>query len=364
MGQTGIDDLTKYIMAKSDRELDEYMVRNVTHWFWAIMTNRTRWVIEYNDDIIPNYFGISLAPSNSGKSWIYKQIIKLMNIKEYEHKMRSSWKYHSTIEGKLITVSREKDIKTLVPFDSASTTQAIQKVGEAFGTCCAGSVNFINEEMFATASDAILDKLYMAYDGIYQASVIKGDDENLSYEDHTDVPTNLLGMTALAVVLDDKMKMKHFISKLKQGLFRRSFVTMKMNSKTKIKKPQKYELSEKTKNLINSAPKQERMTLSKEADDLFFSILKESVEGTSGGEYADLRDPYKILKLAGIRAYSDARNIITKDDIKYAKWFEEITFNMAVEFTELKNTFAHAYRVMSIEPVTLMSLKRYSVVDD
>ena len=363
----GIDETVKYVKAKADREIDDFLIRNVAHWFWSILANRKRKHIVYGSEKkIPNYFGIVLAPSNVGKSWILKQFIDLTNINEYEKRVKKAWGINNLDqEGELISISRERDIKCLVPFDNTSTEQGIQKVGEAYSTAMCGSVNFINEEMFATASDTILNKLYTAYDGIYQAPQILGDNEKLSYQDAYEVPTNMLGLTALSVVLDDKQKMKSFITKLKQGLFRRSFVTMTMKQGS-VKVPDFYEINKNIKDLINGDYEKDmrnEIELSDEASKLFLEI-REKIQNQQDEQYSDLQDPYKTLKLAGIRAYSRGSSMIEISDIQYAEDFREKTHQMAVDFTDLKNTFANAYRVMVKQEVNLMVLKKLGIVED
>ncbi len=68
-----IDDVVQWIMSESDRTLDENMVRNATHWFFSIITNRKNKFINISMNHIPmNYFGIVCAGSNSGKGYISK----------------------------------------------------------------------------------------------------------------------------------------------------------------------------------------------------------------------------------------------------------------------------------------------------
>jgi len=359
----GIEETVKYVKAKADRHIDDFLIRNVAHWFWAILANRKNKYILYGiEKKIPNYFGIALASSNVGKSWILKQFIELLDTKHYEEVIRGQWKNKARGDD---VVSRKRDIKCLVPFDNSSTKQGIQKVGEAFSFALCGSVNFVNEEMFATANDAILDKLYTAYDGIYQAPQILGDEEKIAYEDAFDVSTNLLGMTALSVVLDDKIKMKNFITKLKQGLFRRSFVTMTLKQGDD-KIPEYYEINNYVKSIINGETiknEENEILLEDDASDLFLDIRR-NIKKQEDDQYSELQDPYKTLKLAGIRAYSRGSSRITVEDINYAEDFRKTTHRMAVDFTDMKNTFANAYRIMVKQEVNLMVLKKLGIVED
>jgi hypothetical protein len=183
----------------------------------------------------------------------------------------------------------------------------------------------------------------------------------------------MLGLTALSVVLDDKNKMQHFITKLKQGLFRRSFITLKQASKKKIKKPFDYEVdkeildfvhtSKRTKVYLENEP--EYITLTEEAEEYMYEIMQKNADQQMfNQEFGALIDDMKILKLAAIYAYSEYRFVIEKSDLKYAERFERKTFDMALEFIELKNTFAVAYRSMLLEPMNRMIMKRKNIIPD
>jgi len=354
-----IDDVVKGIMAKSDRLLQEDMVRNIVHWGFSVLANRTHKRIEVDsDERMLNYYGIVFSGSNTGKTWVLNKMKALIEADggRYLEKLRESFDRNSEINGDRTTNADKTFISIFSPYNMESTVQGIHKTAEAMGTCSMsnGSLNFYSDELFASAKKDIMDRLVMGHDGEYQAPIIKGSkEENDRYEDVSGLPTNLIGMSAIDGILRETTKLSVFMGDLERAWFKRSFITIDDEHKKGRKEREDYQLSNETKDYIFALQYEEQTSKIKigyDAEILFDKMRDKIFSGV--GRYNGLRNPYNALSLAGIRCVADSRNEISGDDMQYAIDFEDRCFKMGVRFCRLEEPFMRAFYELTLEAMS------------
>jgi hypothetical protein len=193
-----------------------------------------------------------------------------------------------------------------------------------------------------------MDMLIDGYDGVYHAPIIKGkEDEDMEYQEVRDLPTNFIGLSSMAQVYRHK-DISDFINNLKGGWFRRSYIAM-LDKTISYKEPSVDEKAKKAAiNFISNIPQiKGDMVLDGEAMRIFKTIRKDMINDASVVEFGELRDPYKIAKLAAIYAYADGRGTITAEDMMYAQQFDMKCFQDAVSFCRMEHDFVRAFYMLT-----------------
>jgi hypothetical protein len=353
-----IDLMTEYIIKKADRVLDDRFVRNAVHWIHAILLNRRRVRLILGDSAFyVNYYGINVAGSRSGKTWVMNKLKPMgigsngeyeLMLKRHFKEGKSSLYKHSTADPRFL--------EPIVNGKRESTTQGIHKIAEALQVASlnGGSMNFLIDEMFTTAKIDILEALLEGYDGNYSKPNIKGSEED-TYEEVNDLPTNFFGMSSPEPLFNDKSKKEGFMNMLKTGWFRRSFLVDISDARTKAKRPERNTIPD----LINErilTPHTTDITLTPTAEELFYEINTMVMEDET--QYAEMKDPYTMLKLAGLRAYGDFRTKITEEDLEYAMNFWEECFIDSKNIIMMEHDFIRIFANISKREMTENELVR------
>jgi len=350
-----IDDITQMIMEKSDRTLEENIVRNSVHHLAAILVNRRRKQIIMGDNVLlVNYFGLVIAGSNFGKGHISKTLTGLLSKEIYEKNatdqidaMASGGSSHFGVDTDIKELKRF--VTTIVSPNKESTTQGIHKMAEAMSVAgTVGSMNFLNNEFFSTASGEILEQMLEGYDGIFHKPNIKGGD-SAKYFDVENLPVNLIGYSAIGPLLNNQKSFQTFSSLMETGWFRRTWMTTDREHIKKAKRPGDYILQPSTIDYLekNSMAELEvdftDMEVSIQAMHRFEQYREELINSEHEVEFGEFRDAYKVIRLAGIRAAMEEREEILVEDLEYAMDFERHCHMEASEMLSMKDDFVLAY---------------------
>ena len=347
------DEIFNYINARSDRTLDEQMVRTMIYWLLAVVVNKKKRTIRIgHGSVLVNYYGLVFAKSNSGKSYILKLLLDMFDDKTYTAMLNHLFdiRTENIPNGDSVdTAMQKKFIKAFPPIKKDSTTQAIHKAAEAIGTAATtnGSFNIYSDEFFANASEPILDMLVEGHDGIYKAPMIKGkkDEEFLEYTDIEGLTTNVLGLSSTAAIMKDQKQLSRFIGEMERAWFKRSFVyfndrfTPKAKDLYEITNP---ELSKETRYLFDMSADAvqecpDELEMSELVAEAFNETRKSYINGDIKSKFASLLDVYKTLKLAGILCAANHRTTIDIDDWEKAKEFDMNAFRHAEDFCSLEH---------------------------
>ena len=354
------DELIAYVMDRSDRTVDPAMVETMVYWFLSVVINKKKRHIKLGrNKMLVNFYGLVFAKSNSGKSYILNLLLELFDEKGYHFMLDSLFKERTKAlpNGDKANVAlQQKFIKAFPPIKKDSTTQAIHKAAEAISTAAFtnGSFNIYSDELFANASQPILDMLVEGHDGIYKAPMIKGnkDDLFLEYTDISDLTTNVLGLSSVAAVMKDQKALSKFIGEMERAWFKRSYVYFNDDFQPIAKEETDIRtntLSAELRHLLDMSRESvteaiEEITISPEALEIFNEHRKIFINGEIKSEFNHLLDIYKTLKLAGIICTADHRVTITSKDLQEALSYDYRAFKMATNFCTLEHPHIRAYQ--------------------
>ena len=361
------DELIKYVKDRSDRTIDDAMVECMVYWFLSVVINKKkRHIVLGRNKILINFYGLVFAKSNSGKSYILNLLLDLFDEKGYTFMLNSLFDARTKAlpnGDKADVALQKKFIKAFPPIKKDSTTQAIHKAAEAISTAAFtnGSFNIYSDELFANASQPILDMLVEGHDGIYKAPMIKGnkDDLFLEYTDISDLTTNVLGLSSVAAVMKDQKALSKFIGEMERAWFKRSYVYFNDSFQPVAKEAEDIRtntLSLELRHLLDMGKESvteciEDITISPEAMEIFNEHRKIFINGEIKSEFNHLLDIYKTLKLAGIICTADHRSTITSKDFQEALSYDYRAFTMATNFCTLEHPHIRAYQ--KLERVSL-----------
>lgn len=340
----GIEAFVRVGMKESDRTLNEDMLRNVAHWMFAVIANLKprRLVLPNGRLMLINYYGMTFARSNSGKSFTFRRAIKLLDSLKIEERYLD----HLLIDADDEVKKLQRHLVPHMVMLKESTRQGLHKAAEAamYASMYGASLNIYSEEMFADMNAPIMDALLQAYDGYIPRPTIKGGENDFDrYEDVNNLPVNFMGLSSLSQLFRRK-NVSEFIGMLEGGWFRRAFV---VNIETPVVSKD-YESAIEEREIVKEKIEEMEsnpelmITLNDEATRIFNSISKEMIDQSDIVQYGGLRDPYKMIALAAIYALSDGRAIIEAEDVMYAQQFEMRSFKAASRFCLMEHDFVRA----------------------
>lgn len=361
------DEIYEYILARSDRTLDEQMVKTMIYWLLSVVVNKKKRKVQLqHSSMLLNYYGLVFAKSNSGKSYILQLLLGMFDDKSYTAMLETLFEQRTANipnGTELETAMQKKFIKAFPPIKKDSTTQAIHKAAEAVGTAADtnGSFNIYSDEFFANASEPILDMLVEGHDGIYKAPMIKGkkDETFLEYHDIDGLTTNVLGLSSTAALMKDQKRLSAFIGEMERAWFKRSFVYFNDQFQPKAKDNQLIEIlpmSDELTYLLNMEREAVQecppdITLGDEAFVLFDETRKNYINGVNPSKFSGLLDVYKTLKLAGILCASNHRTTISEEDWKKAQSFDDMAFKHAENFCSLEHPHLRVFEEVFKAPI-------------
>ena len=182
--------------------------------------------IQYRDKLIPvNYFGISIARSGSGKSFVYGKCKELFDIHKWDQAIKISYeKANKELDNNEIYIEGEKyNLKNFLPsFENTieGTKEGLYLRTLSLSKCFSGSLNLINEEIMDIIQNSNLNAMKELYDGIFLGKVIKGSINENVYG----IKSNMLIFGSSIGLKKDEKVYNYFQKALNSGIYRRSFI--------------------------------------------------------------------------------------------------------------------------------------------
>ena len=182
--------------------------------------------IDYKDKLISiNYFGISIASSGSGKSFVYNTIKNEFDTIKWEQAVKYSYEQTNKelpnnelqIDG--ISVSL-RDFLPNYENNIEGTKEGLYLRALALSKCFVGSLNIINEEIMDIINNSNINVMKELYDGQLLGKVIKGSINENIYN----IRANMLIFGSSIGLKRDNKTYESFVKSLNSGIYRRSFI--------------------------------------------------------------------------------------------------------------------------------------------
>ena len=289
--------------------------------------------IQYkNKELKVNYFGISIARSGSGKSFVYNKIKEMFSLSKWRKALELSYnEANKELANDEITIEGENyDIKNFLPsFENTieGTREGLYLRSLAISKCFAGSINLINEEIMDTILNSNLNSMKELYDGNFLGKVIKGNINQNIYG----INANMLLFGSSTGLKNDLKIYNYFQKALNSGIYRRSFIYYEEPKELILNHTEPLEpvgvehiykiIKDNVDAFMKGFPT--ILQVDEEANNLLEFINQELIEFSN--QYldderfsAEVGSFDKILKLAGLHTLLHNRYIIQEKDVKYA----------------------------------------------
>lgn len=329
-----INNVIKYINGRGRFHSSNELIENSFWFLFSSFISLINPFIKYKDKEIPvNYFGISIARSGSGKSFVYQKTKELFDIQRWEKAIEVSYNLaNKELPDDNISIDGEKyNVKNFLPsFENTieGTKEGLYLRALAISKSFAGSLNIINEEIMDIIMASNMNSMKELYDGIFLGKIIKSNMNKNIYG----IRTNMLLFGSSTGLKKDSKVYEYFQKALNSGIYRRSFIYYEEPQKLSINclndNVDKLNLSYINNMIKDNANSYQKgfptfIEVSNEADKLLAIINNELIEFSN--QYldderfsAEIGSFDKILKLAGLHAILNMRYKIDERDVGYA----------------------------------------------
>ena len=355
------EEIVNMLMARTDNDSSGYF-RVVTAFHFAEIASGMRCMVKdkiFAPDPVPtNLYGCILMPSGAGKNFSNNILETKITHKFKNHFINNFLptalesnidkmaQQNSVILGQDLESCRQALYKEstqygtlLYSFDSA-TTPAFKQARAKAQMCGAGSLNFVCDEIgtnLANCQEVVSVVLEMYDTGTCKSKLVKNTADNQRNAERFDsVPVNVLWFGTPASLLNSGKEEEDFIKLLEAGLARR--MVMATGDKCHLAKetPEEY-IAKKLQKLDDSECEKIADSLEELSGILYYQqVISTDDEGTNILAYyrqyclerADalpeqqaiekaelINRTLKILKLAGIYAFIDKADIVSKENI-------------------------------------------------
>jgi hypothetical protein len=289
-------------------------------------------VVYKNKKLDINYFGISIAPSGVGKSFIYEEAKKLLEIENKKYIDVIRFGLPKEVANDEITIDNDKvKIESFVPnFENTieGTKEGLYLRALALSKSLYGSLNLIHEEIMDVIKESNINVMKELYDGKFIGKIIK-----------SSINENLYGLTSNMLVFGSSTSLKrdpsiytYFIKAVGSGIYRRSFIYYQEptdievnNNKSNEKIDFEYlrEYIRKWLKGINEYGLYPEIKISDEANEYIELINYELIDFANQYKEderfsAEAGSLDKLIKLSGLSAILNDREEIKYEDIFYA----------------------------------------------
>jgi hypothetical protein len=289
-------------------------------------------VVYKNKKLDINYFGISIAPSGVGKSFIYEEAKKLLEIENKKYIDVIRFGLPKEVANDEITIDNDKvKIESFVPnFENTieGTKEGLYLRALALSKSLYGSLNLIHEEIMDVIKESNINVMKELYDGKFIGKIIK-----------SSINENLYGLTSNMLVFGSSTSLKrdpsiytYFIKAVGSGIYRRSFIYYQEptdievnNNKSNEKIDFEYlrEYIRKWLKGINEYGLYPEIKISNEANEYIELINYELIDFANQYKEderfsAEAGSLDKLIKLSGLSAILNDREEIKYEDIFYA----------------------------------------------
>ena len=361
-----INQIINYINSQGRFVSKKELIENA---FWFTLSSVVGSVqpkVEYNyKSYNINYFGISIAPSSAGKSWVYEQCKSLfdenLNYK-YKELIKKGYELNNTnkTEDEITIDGFQTEIKNYIPnFENTieGTKEGLYLRALAISKSFYGSLNLIHEEIMDVIRDSNLNVMKELYDGRFIGKVIKSSVNDNIYG----IVSNMLIFGSSTSLKRDQKVYEYFAKALGSGIYRRSFIyyqeptDIQVNTnKEYFEKPDlsfiKIFINKYLKEIIETG-KYPELYFSTEALEYLELINYELLEFANKFKEderfsAEVGSFDKLLKLSALHAILNQRIIILYDDVEYAYNFYKRIRSTNMELFNVEPQHKRIYRVI------------------
>jgi len=196
--------------------------------FWYVLSSYISiinpMVLYKNKQLDVNYFGISIAPSGSGKSFVYDTVKSLFDLNRWKQALKASYiNANKDIDNSIVIEGIESKLELYLPeFENSieGTKEGLYLRALALSKCFSGSLNIISEEIMDVIKDSLLNQMKELYDGKFLGKVIKGNINENIYG----IRANMFIFGSSVGIKRDPKTYEHFINSINSGIYRRSFI--------------------------------------------------------------------------------------------------------------------------------------------
>ena len=347
-----VNKIIEYINSQGRFSSSNELIENSIWYVFSSYISIINPTIEYKGKNIPiNYFGISIARSGSGKSFIYNKVKELFNISKWNKALEISFdNANRELPNDDIYIEGEKyNVKNFLPnFENSieGSKEGLYLRCLAQSKCFAGSVNLVSEEIMDIVINSNLNTMKELYDGNFLGKVIKGNINKNIYG----IKSNMLLFGSSTGLKNDNKIYSYFQKALNSGIYRRSFIYYEEPKELNLNHSEPMEIvdmeyiyqmiRDNMNAFIKGFPT--IITIDKRTMQLLEDINQELIEFSN--QYldderfsAEIGSFDKILKLSGLYALLHNRYTIEEDDVVYA-------YNMYKRLRETNKT------LFNIEP--------------
>jgi len=312
-----------------------------------------------------NYFGITIAPSSAGKSFVYEQCKKLFGEdlnQKYKNLITKGYKLNTQnpTDDEITIDGFQTNIKNYIPnFENTieGTKEGLYLRALALSKSFFGSLNLIHEEIMDVIKDSNLNVMKELYDGRFIGKVIKSSINDNIYG----VVSNMLIFGSSTSLKRDQKVYEYFAKALGSGIYRRSFIYYQEPTDIQLRTDTEYyeqpDLSF-IREYINKHIKE--ITESGNYPELHFTVDAEEYLELINHELVEFANKYKederfsaevgsfdkLLKLSALHALLNRREQISYDNVEYAYNFYKHVRSTNLELFNVEPQHRRIYRVI------------------
>ena len=339
-----VDDILNELCDTGMYNTDRMIYANALFYFGSIMLNG--FDIRSTKGNI-RFFGITLAPSSSGKDWAQSKVLEILfqgkdktYAKQMERVAMDMWNNDYPFANGLptnMTVSLE------------GSKEGLFKVAQGQANSGFGSLNLIANEMgrVVSSSSDLIEKTKELYDGVYKAKTIKGSADDVKECDIENIVANMLMFGSPAGINHESKA--QIIELCKSGLYRRSYICNIEPSKQELK-----ENKEPIKSLEwfkDYKPKIDTMKVSDEANERIKEIVQELLDHSNTHLYNDFIQADKsainiIFDLANIMAFLEQCDKVSLEHIENAYGYFKLTRSTVSDVFKSTTVHDSIYKIL------------------
>jgi len=361
-----INQIINYINSQGRFVSQRELIENAFWFTFSSVLGSVQPKVEYKYKLYNiNYFGITIAPSSAGKSFVYEQCKKLFGgdlnfkykaliTKGYELNTNNPTDDEITIDG------FQTNIKNYIPnFENTieGTKEGLYLRALALSKSFFGSLNLIHEEIMDVIRDSNLNVMKELYDGRFIGKVIKSSINDNIYG----IVSNMLIFGSSTSLKRDQKVYEYFAKALGSGIYRRSFIYYQEPTDIQLRTDTEYyeqpDLSF-IRKYINKYIKE--IVDSGNYPELYFTVDAEEYLELINHELVEFANKYKederfsaevgsfdkLLKLSALHALLNRRKQISYDDVEYAYNFYKRVRSTNLELFNVEPQHRRIYRVI------------------
>ncbi len=361
-----ISQIINYINSQGRFVSQRELIENAFWFTFSSLLGSVQPKVEYKYKLYNiNYFGITIAPSSAGKSFVYEQCKKLfgedLNFR-YKKLIEKGYELntHNPSEDEITIDGFQTNIKNYIPnFENTieGTKEGLYLRALALSKSYFGSLNLIHEEIMDVIRDSNLNVMKELYDGRFIGKIIKSSINDNIYG----IVANMLIFGSSTSLKRDQKVYEYFVKALGSGIYRRSFIYYQEPTDIQIKMDSEfYEkpnlsfvrdyINKHVKNIIKTGNYPE-LHFTVDAEEYLELINYELVEFANKYKEderfgAEIGSFDKLLKLSALHALLNQKEQISYEDVEYAYEFYKRVRKTNLELFNVEPQHKRIYKII------------------